>query len=58
MGHSASIHTKDNDMVAAFGEKMQVGRILVNSPSSQGGVGDIYNTNMPSLTLGLSLIHI
>ena len=52
MGHSASIHTKDNDMVAAFGEKMQVGRILVNSPSSQGGVGDIYNTNMPSLTLG------
>ena len=52
MGHSASIHTKDDDMVAAFGEKMQVGRILVNSPSSQGGVGDIYNTNMPSLTLG------
>lgn len=52
MGHSASIHTSDNDMVTRFGEAMQVGRVIVNSPSSQGGIGDIYNTNMPSLTLG------
>ena len=29
-----------------------VGRIIVNSPSSQGAIGDIYNTNTPSLTLG------
>ncbi len=52
MGHSASIHTRDEDMVTRFGEEMQVGRVIVNSPSSQGGIGDIYNTNMPSLTLG------
>ncbi len=52
MGHSASIHTSDNDMVTRFGEAMQVGRVIVNSPSSQGAIGDIYNTNTPSLTLG------
>lgn len=52
MGHSASIHTNDDDMVRRFGEAMQVGRVIVNAPSSQGGIGDIYNTNMPSLTLG------
>ncbi len=52
MGHSASIHTADEDMITAFGEEMQVGRVIVNSPSSQGGIGDIYNTSMPSLTLG------
>lgn len=52
MGHSAAIHTRDEDMVKRYGEAMQVGRIIVNSPSAQGGIGDIYNTNMPSLTLG------
>ena len=31
---------------------MKAGRIIVNSPSTHGGIGDIYNTNMPSLTLG------
>ena len=31
---------------------MPAGRIIVNSPSTHGGIGDIYNTNMPSLTLG------
>ena len=31
---------------------MKAGRIIVNSPSTQGAIGDIYNTNMPSLTLG------
>ena len=34
------------------GVAMRVGRIIVNSPSSQGAIGDIYNTNTPSLTLG------
>lgn len=52
MGHSASIHTTDDEMVKRFGEAMQVGRVIVNAPSAQGGIGDIYNTNMPSLTLG------
>ena len=52
LGHSAVIHSTDSDMCTAYGERMQVGRIIVNSPSSQGAIGDIYNTNMPSLTLG------
>ena len=35
-----------------FSKRVKVGRIVVNSPSSHGGIGDIYNTNLPSLTLG------
>ena len=31
---------------------MQTGRVIVNSPSTHGAIGDIYNTNLPSLTLG------
>ena len=31
---------------------MKASRLIVNSPSSHGAIGDIYNTNMPSLTLG------
>jgi len=52
MGHSAVIHAKDDAIVEAYGEKMKVGRVIANSPSSQGAIGDIYNTNTPSLTLG------
>nr|ABC68522.1 alcohol/acetaldehyde dehydrogenase [Ethanoligenens harbinense] len=52
LGHSAAIHSTDNDIIMKYGEAMKVGRVLVNSPSSQGGIGDIYNTNIPSLTLG------
>ncbi|MEM1485870.1 bifunctional acetaldehyde-CoA/alcohol dehydrogenase [Oscillospiraceae bacterium PP1C4] len=52
LGHSAVIHSQNNDLCHAYGEAMKVGRVIVNSPSSQGAIGDIYNTNMPSLTLG------
>ncbi|MDR2736601.1 MAG: bifunctional acetaldehyde-CoA/alcohol dehydrogenase [Gracilibacteraceae bacterium] len=52
MGHSAVIHSRDNAVIEAFSRRMKTGRIIVNSPSSQGAIGDIYNTNMPSLTLG------
>lgn len=52
LGHSAVFHSQTKELWTAFGEKMQVGRIIINSPSSQGAIGDIYNTNMPSLTLG------
>ena len=52
LGHSAIIHSKNDEIIKEFGEAMQVGRIIVNSPSSQGAIGDIYNTNTPSLTLG------
>ena len=52
LGHSAVIHTGDMQIADAYGVAMRVGRIIVNSPSSQGAIGDIYNTNTPSLTLG------
>lgn len=51
-GHSAVIHTNDQEAVKEFGLRMKAGRIIVNAPSSQGAIGDIYNAYMPSLTLG------
>ena len=53
-GHSASIHTfgGNNDLIEKFAEEMEACRILVNSPSSIGGIGDLYNEMTPSLTLG------
>ena len=52
MGHTAIIHSDDKDLCLEFGKAMKVGRIVCNSPSSQGAIGDIYNANIPSLTLG------
>ena len=52
LGHSAVIHSEDENTILQFSEKVKVGRIIVNSPSTHGAIGDIYNTNMPSLTLG------
>jgi len=52
MGHSAVIHTADEELVDEFARRIMAGRIIVNAPSTHGAIGDIYNTNMPSLTLG------
>ena len=52
LGHSAVIHTENQDTIDHFSSVVKVGRIIINSPSSHGAIGDIYNTNMPSLTLG------
>ncbi|MDD2361595.1 MAG: bifunctional acetaldehyde-CoA/alcohol dehydrogenase [Oscillospiraceae bacterium] len=52
LGHSAVIHSDDEKLCVRYGEEMKVGRVIVNSPSSHGAIGDIYNTNIPSLTLG------
>ena len=52
LGHSAVIHSENKKTVLRFSKKMKAGRIIVNSPSTHGAIGDIYNTNMPSLTLG------
>ncbi|MEH7084409.1 bifunctional acetaldehyde-CoA/alcohol dehydrogenase [Neobacillus drentensis] len=52
LGHSAVIHTTDQTVIKEFGLRMRAGRIIVNAPSSQGAIGDIYNAYMPSLTLG------
>ena len=52
LGHSAVIHSENKETILRFSETMKAGRIIVNSPSTHGAIGDIYNTNMPSLTLG------
>ncbi|MDE7394817.1 MAG: bifunctional acetaldehyde-CoA/alcohol dehydrogenase [Clostridiales bacterium] len=55
-GHTASLYvnaTMGKEKIDAFGARMKTCRILVNTPSSQGGIGDIYNFMLaPSLTLG------
>ena len=52
MGHSAVIHSEDKETIYKFSSTVETGRIIVNSPSTHGAIGDIYNTNIPSLTLG------
>ena len=52
LGHSAVIHAENKETILKFSKTMKAGRIIVNSPSTHGAIGDIYNTNMPSLTLG------
>lgn len=52
LGHSAVIHSEDDAVINEFGKRMKAGRLIVNAPSSQGAIGDIYNAYMPSLTLG------
>ncbi|MBO0439903.1 bifunctional acetaldehyde-CoA/alcohol dehydrogenase [Candidatus Enterococcus ikei] len=52
LGHTAVIHTEDEDLQVKFGLRMKACRILVNSPSAEGGIGNIYNEMLPSLTLG------
>ena len=55
-GHTSSIYLNavtEKDKISAFSARMKTCRILVNTPSSQGGIGDIYNFALaPSLTLG------
>ncbi len=55
-GHTSSIYLNaitENEKLAEFGERMKTCRILVNTPSSHGGIGDLYNFKLnPSLTLG------
>ncbi|MFJ4205679.1 bifunctional acetaldehyde-CoA/alcohol dehydrogenase [Streptomyces sviceus] len=51
-GHSAVIHTEDRELAEAYGRRMKTVRIIVNAPSSQGAIGGVYNSLLPSLTLG------
>jgi len=52
IGHTVSIYSNDEEKIGKFASIMNAGRILVNTPSSQGAVGGIYNTLDPSFTLG------
>ena len=54
-GHTASlyVHPAQKEKIAKHAEAMKTCRILINTPSSQGGIGDLYNFKLaPSLTLG------
>ena len=52
IGHTVSIFSNDEEKIMEFASLMNAGRIVVNTPSSQGAVGGIFNTLHPSLTLG------
>ena len=55
-GHTSSLYINtatESEKVAVFSEAMKTCRVLINTPSSHGGIGDLYNFKMtPSLTLG------
>lgn len=52
LGHTAVIHSENEELHVQFGLRMKACRILVNTPSAEGGIGNIYNEMIPSLTLG------
>ncbi|MBO6284757.1 MAG: bifunctional acetaldehyde-CoA/alcohol dehydrogenase [Bacilli bacterium] len=52
LGHSSAIHCEDKKLVDEFGDLMKTLRVIWNSPSTFGGIGNIYNSFLPSLTLG------
>ncbi|MCL1137361.1 bifunctional acetaldehyde-CoA/alcohol dehydrogenase [Shewanella pneumatophori] len=56
IGHTSGLYTDQdtqNERINAFGFRMKTARILINTPASQGGIGDLYNFKLaPSLTLG------
>ena len=52
LGHSAAIHTSSHELEVKFGDLVQAIRIICNSPSTFGGIGNVYNSFIPSLTLG------
>ena len=56
IGHTSCLYTDQDNQparVAYFGQMMKTARILINTPASQGGIGDLYNFDIaPSLTLG------
>ncbi|VTP59608.1 Aldehyde-alcohol dehydrogenase [Serratia rubidaea] len=55
-GHTSCLYTdQDNQQarIARFGARLKTSRILINTPASQGGIGDLYNFKLPpSMTLG------
>lgn len=56
IGHTSGLYTdqdSQDERIRRFGQRMKTARILINTPASQGGIGDLYNFKLaPSLTLG------
>lgn len=55
MGHTSVLYTRpeNRDRIKRYSRRLSTGRVLINMPSSQGAIGDVYNFRLePSLTLG------
>ena len=52
LGHTAVIFSSNNDIIRKFGEVINAGRIIVNSPGSIGALGGVYNDMVPTFSFG------
>ncbi|MCX6287703.1 MAG: aldehyde dehydrogenase family protein [Bacteroidetes bacterium] len=51
LGHTVSIFSNDDEKIRYFAQALNAGRIIVNTPSSQGALGSLYNSLVPSMVL-------
>jgi len=51
LGHTVSIFSNDHEKIRYFAQTLNAGRIVVNTPSSQGALGGLYNSLVPSMVL-------
>ena len=52
LGHTAVIFSRNDEVIRKFGEVMNAGRIIVNSPGSVGALGGVYNDLVPTFSFG------
>ena len=52
IGHTSVVFSRDEGVIRKFGEVINTGRILVNSPGSIGAIGGVYNDMVPTLSFG------
>jgi len=52
LGHTSVVFSRDDEVVSKFGEAINTGRIIVNSPGSIGAIGGVYNDMVPTLSFG------
>ena len=52
LGHTAVVFSRDDEVIRKFGEVINAGRIIVNSPGSIGAFGGVYNDMVPTFSFG------
>jgi acetaldehyde dehydrogenase / alcohol dehydrogenase len=52
MGHTSAVYAEDEDVIARFGMRVRTGRVLVNAPTAVGALGGVYNSLVPTFSLG------
>lgn len=52
LGHTAVVFSRNDEVIRKFGEVINAGRIIVNSPGSIGAIGGVYNDMVPTLSFG------